>query len=568
MKAFRFSRETILLSGILVLAFVLRVWGVQFGLPFLYHADEPIVVNHALAFGTGDLNPHFFKIPPLVSYLLFLCYGLYYVVGLGLGLFHSAKDFETLFFFDPSSFYLIARFVFGVLLGTASVYGIYRLVKGAWNAQAALWSSLFLAVNFLHARDSHYIYADIPLVFVLLLGMTVILNGEKNLDSGASGSSSLTMAYDWKYHLLSGAVIGLAVATKYNGVFLAIPYLWICFRRVSWKQWPVCGCLAAFTAGAVFVLLNPYAVLDHAFFAQQLAEQSEANAGGFSVLHHLTYSLAGALGWPMILLAILGTLFSKDVRSEAVAIFVIGYYVVLCRFGQPYDRYVLPLIPFMVILAAQWLLALKEKSRLFFWILIPFVILPSVIKTIHWDRLMSEPDVRTVAKEWVEAHIPSGSRLALDSAFFMPRLEFSPAQLEDKRARSLIGFHPDVKIRRLNALLSKPYRPSYDLYFLASSLGGPVFLFSEPLVPFNVNTLRQSGIEYVLLSDTLIAQEGPFFDELQRNADRIMSFSPYRDSGDLTRHDPQTMTGGPFLWRDILPRARGGNPIALYRIRS
>ena len=28
------------------------------------------------------------------------------------------------------------------------------------------------------------------------------------------------------------------------------------------------------------------------------------------------------------------------------------------------------------------------------------------------------------------------------------------------------------------------------------------------------------------------------------------------------------MTGGPFLWRDILPRKRNGYPLSIYRIRS
>ena len=75
------SKNRWLLAGILLLALALRITGIQFGLPHLYHADEPIVVNHALAYGAGDLNPHFFKIPPLVSYLLFVVYGAAYLIG-------------------------------------------------------------------------------------------------------------------------------------------------------------------------------------------------------------------------------------------------------------------------------------------------------------------------------------------------------------------------------------------------------------------------------------------------------------------------------------------------------
>ncbi|MBU9889857.1 MAG: hypothetical protein KTQ49_08335, partial [Candidatus Omnitrophica bacterium] len=66
MKVPGLNRETFVLTGILALAFAVRAFGVPFGLPYLYHADEPVVVNHALAYGTGDLHPRFFNIPPLV----------------------------------------------------------------------------------------------------------------------------------------------------------------------------------------------------------------------------------------------------------------------------------------------------------------------------------------------------------------------------------------------------------------------------------------------------------------------------------------------------------------------
>ena len=55
---------------------------------------------------------------------------------------------------------------------------------------------------------------------------------------------------------------------------------------------------------------------------------------------------------------------------------------------------------------------------------------------------------------------------------------------------------------------------------------------------------------------------------LLAGAERVVTFSPYRDPEDMTIHDPQAMTGGPFLWSDALPRKRGGYPISIYRIHS
>jgi len=94
----RAAQDRLWLCSILLIGFSLRLWGVHFGLPHLYHADEPIVVNHALAYGTGDFNPHFFKIPPLVSYLLFICYGVFFVLGRAFGFFAGVQDFEFLFY--------------------------------------------------------------------------------------------------------------------------------------------------------------------------------------------------------------------------------------------------------------------------------------------------------------------------------------------------------------------------------------------------------------------------------------------------------------------------------------
>src|SRR3989338_8596200 len=122
-------RERFAIGAILAAALLLRVWGINFGLPDLYHADDPIFVNHAMAYGTGDFNPHFFKIPPLVSYLLFVVYTFYFLIGKGLGCFSTVDNFADLFLANSTSFYLIARILFGTVIGTFTVYFLYRLAK-------------------------------------------------------------------------------------------------------------------------------------------------------------------------------------------------------------------------------------------------------------------------------------------------------------------------------------------------------------------------------------------------------------------------------------------------------
>lgn len=569
MKTLPIDRDTCLLWGVLILAFLLRIGGIQFGLPSLYHADEPIVVNHALAYGVGDFNPHFFKIPPLISYLLFVCYGIYYIFGLGVGWFHSLQDFENLFYTDPTSFYIIARFVFGVFLGTLSIYLLYRMVQRFWEPRTALWAALFLAVNFLHARDCHYIYVDIPLLFVMLLALDLIFaSGEINPTATKAVPSNYI---SWE-HLWVGSIIGLAVSTKYNGIFLAIPYFWICVRRLPKEKLLSCWSSAGLAAVATVIVLNPYAVLDVKFFVKELTQQSGANVGGYGWGHHLSYSLLGAFEVPFFAFAVAGWLaglFSKKIQAQALAIFVFGYYLVLLKWGQPYDRYVLPLVPPLCILTAVFLSNLQTKfpkgKFLFAGLMILFLV-PSLIKIIRWDHLMLAKDTRTLAQQWIENNIPSGSRVALDGTFFMPRLAFSPRQLDEKKQFAGEGAHAKARIRRLETLRSATHRPFYELYFLSKNFDREGFLFAKPIIPYDIRVLAEKKIEYVVMTHGMQSGGDSVFQRKLLQWGKIAAdFSPFCDVSSNHDRDALSLTGGPFLWNDIAARERNGYPIQIYR---
>ena len=53
------------LVGVALVAVVLRLLGICWGLPHLYNADEPHIVNLAVSFGGGSLKPYAFKYPTL-----------------------------------------------------------------------------------------------------------------------------------------------------------------------------------------------------------------------------------------------------------------------------------------------------------------------------------------------------------------------------------------------------------------------------------------------------------------------------------------------------------------------
>jgi arginine exporter protein ArgO len=557
--------EKKILAAILFLALGLRVWGLHFGLPGLFHADEPIVLNHALAYATGDFNPHFFKIPPLVSYLLFGVFGLCYGLGHLLGYFQDTAHFERFFYTDPSYFYLIARLIFGALAGTVTVGVFYFSVRRHFDARRALTAAFLLAGCFLHVTDSHYLYADIPLLLVIVLSFGVFWN--------------LNAAAGFRGHLMAGAVIGLATALKYNGVFVGLLYGVMLFgTKIKLLQKIKTAVAAAGVSGLIFTLLNPYWILDFIFFLGELKKQSLSQSG-VGWLHHGVYSLPGAVGLPLLLAALAGACAvmaktqSADVKLKRVSllVFTAGYYVVLACSGQPYPRYVLPLLPGILFFAADFLCSITAECRRRFFFCAGLLLLSAfpLAKSVLWDRLMSTPDVRLQAKAWIETNLASGTSLALDWDFYMPRLNFTIAQLREKKNEVRHKAHfQEAQLRRLDTLIDhQRNEPSYKLHFLVPEPEKQErFLMASPVLPYNLNRLKADNIEYVLLALGAPQADSPdFYRAIQSQARLVKIFSPYRDES-LESIDSVAMTGGPFTWSEIAARKANGHAVSLYQM--
>ena len=164
----------ILLALILATAFGLRIWGIWFGLPFSYRADEYHEVFRALELGSGGFNLErtgkggYF-------YVLFVEYGFLFVVLKLAGIVDSAQDFARYFARDMSLFYLLGRATTAVI-GTLAVFLAYRLGTRAYSQAAGALAALFLAVDFLSVEHSHFVTVDMP--------MTVAITNAPRVHSG------------------------------------------------------------------------------------------------------------------------------------------------------------------------------------------------------------------------------------------------------------------------------------------------------------------------------------------------------------------------------------------------
>lgn len=189
---------------ILTLALVLRVIGIDFGLPMAYHPDEPILVMATKQFFSGDFNPHNFYYPSLLMYTMHAVERVYYLFATG------PVDNYTL--------YLLSRLTV-VGFSLATIFLLFIIGKRMRNVTTGLVAALILSLIPLHLIHSHFATTDVPLAFFVLL--TLLYTGKL----AKEGSTKL--------YILTGLFFGLTVSMKVPGamVFFSILYAHFIYHK-------------------------------------------------------------------------------------------------------------------------------------------------------------------------------------------------------------------------------------------------------------------------------------------------------------------------------------------------
>ena len=455
-------KEIMPLSFILLLAFVIRIWGVGFCLPFRYcHIDESVVIFYTMRFFGGDFNPYpFFDYPALHLYVLFIIY-FFYMIFSG----HSPGTFMDLFMNDPSAVYLIGRAI-SVIMGVATVYVTYRIAKRLYDEKTGLLASLFMCLNMEHVLHSHYATVDVPaLFFVMIASMYAI----KVFFEGGL-----------KNYILAGLFTGFAAATKYYGAVLFVNVMVFYLtgmrsndarKKVKWYFLLSCAVflLAGFTIGA------PYSMLDFSRFMARFFDRfrlivNNAPAGAVSIFNKGWFSYPGIMvestGWFFTLFSV-GSIIYFGIKKEKKYLiplsFVIVLYLLIGSWQVSSSRYALPLYPFFAIINAGFIYSLRQNlknGRLkkylvhIFVLILVFTALPQIIKR---DMILGSEDTRQTAYKWFIENVPQGSRVL--------RLPFTPEFRSGENYRVKVDWDQVIKDRSIKEL-----KQDYD-YVITSSSG-------------------------------------------------------------------------------------------------
>ena len=414
----------LLLALIVAVAFLVRAWGIEFGLPNKRaRPDEAFLVGLAIRALRGDLNPHSFLYPSLFMYFMSGVYLAWYGLGRFTGTFSSGREFIALWYSAPGGFLLAARWV-SVVLGTANVVLVYRIGGLLFDRRVGLLAAFFLALSFLHVSQSHFGVTDVPLTFMISWAFLLIVRARAEPSAGR---------FVW-----AGIVSGLAAGTKYNALLLAGPLVIVAVERALARRdgavvRRALGPIGLFSVafGVAFLASTPYALLDFPKFWTDLKLQAHILRNGhmFPVDHawwvHLRVTLWYGLGPPLFCASLLGfvVLARRDARKALFfAAFPAAYYFVAGSGKTVIVRYVDPLLPFLALgaaLATVWLAARLARAvpaapeGALSAALALVLVLPSARSVIAWDRLLAQTDTRVLAAEWIQAYAEPGDMILI-----------------------------------------------------------------------------------------------------------------------------------------------------------
>lgn len=410
------------LAFVMFLGTVVRFWGIDHDLPFIYDPDEPSFVAGALRMlHEHSLNPGWFGHPASTTMdLLAATYTAVYGVGRLSGRFHGPQDFRTLYHSDPTVFFLSGR-ILSAVFGVGMIWLVYQIGRRVFSVRVGLLSALVVAMCPFLVVWSKNVRGDVQMSVFVLAAFWFSLDV---LERG-----------DLKAYLLAGLFTGLATVTKYPAVIVALVVFaaHLMRRREGRREHlklgasAASGVIGAFAA-APFLFLRFRQVLADVAHEARSSHLSHTGQGLLSNLAwYCTEALPAALTVPGVLLAAAGTVIClREVRKDRrlVALFPIAFLVFISALSLRWERWAVPSIPFLAMTLSVPIIGLlmddgrsprKGVGRLLLGsALAAWIVGTFSVQAIRDGVERASESTQTVARKWTIANVPKGSRIVLE----------------------------------------------------------------------------------------------------------------------------------------------------------
>lgn len=424
-----------LLGGLVLIAAAVRIWGLDFGLPHTEaRPDETFIIGLSLAMLSGAPPPPYYDYPWFFVWMSMAAYLGYYVWGVAAGSFTTLAEMAASYEMYWAPFFLLNRGL-SAAFGTGSVLVVYAIGRRLRDRTTGITAALFLALAHIHSQNSHFGTTDVVMTFFIMLSVALILRAHAT-------------ERPWDF-VAAGVAGGIAAATKYNAVVLALPMVLSQvlllidapsgrrLKAVRDTRTLLLGvpCLLAFLTGIPFVFY------DYEGFRVAMDLLAGSMATGSPELgldsgwaHHFKLSLRHGIGMPLLAAGLGGAvlLLVRDVRRGVLFLaFPMVYYVIAGQSLNQFFRYVLPVVPFLCVTAGLLvaevasgvgrtvpLLPARARPAAVAALLSAVVVAPSAWNVWQFDRVMARDDNRVVVAEWVAQYVPPGESIVQSGSHY------------------------------------------------------------------------------------------------------------------------------------------------------
>lgn len=432
----------IALIAVALLGLALRLYGLNWDQGNSFHPDERQILFHVTALSwpnslaqfldpvNSPLNPHFFAYGSFPLYLL---------ATIGNILAHFFPDVTTF-----ANLTLVGRVISAIFdCGTILLTGWLALLlsddttpdrRYAWSF--ALLSATLVAFTPLQLQLSHFYAVDTVLLFFTMLTMLACV---------ALAKTEAPI----RWSIVAGLGYGLALATKFSAAPLIIPI--IVALLVRWNKYTLLSSLVSLLVitcitGITFLIAMPYALLDRQNFVQQIIDQGDLArglldlpyvrqfAGTIPYIYQAQNIIFWGMGVTLGLAAFAGLIWlcwRVWQRNGSLWLIVLSWVLVYAAitgdFYVKFMRYMLPIYPFLILIAAAFLLSFLPragaadhsvtdhtlKTRKILALLpvvaIALVLFGTVFQGLALLNVYSQPNTRIQASQWIYSHVKPGS---------------------------------------------------------------------------------------------------------------------------------------------------------------
>ena len=309
------NRFEFLLAAILIAGLAIRLYGINWDQGFSYspHPDERAILMKVEEIHFPELsnlstlldkdespwNPRWFPYGSFPLYVLEI----------------SENILERMTGTVVTDLRTLARSI-SVLADLGTIIGIAMLGKSAFSRRVGLLAALLISFSVIHIQLAHFFAFDTLTVFFTTWSLLVLYR--------------LTFSGKRNHSLLAGALIGLGLATKVSllpiaGAFVMAHLIYAARDQTLediqyWKvkKALISGAWGIVAGSLIFVLAQPYALLDWNRFIGDVTEQSEMvrrirdypytrqYIGTTPYVYQFIQMGKWGLGWPLTIVSVVG----------------------------------------------------------------------------------------------------------------------------------------------------------------------------------------------------------------------------------------------------------------------